>query len=470
MTEGNGNENFRIGIVSGKLGDVDGVSLEVDKWVTVLHRLGHTIFTIAGRYATALSNVEPERQLVCEEIQFGSPEQIYYEKLVFPHLHKHPPHISEEKKSDIMESLEIEGGQVASQLFELIQNNAIDVVVGQNTNAMPMTLLGGVAMYRLATSQRIATILHHHDFWWERSRFSNNHIEPLLSKIMPPVDPGIEHIVISTYAAHILSSLKRVQPLVIPNCEDFDDPVTLDDFNSDFREEFGFGEDDILIIQPTRIVRRKRIEDSVELVGRLINLHRELAGRIRFIISLYQGDEPDEDYIHHIQDRARELGVDMHLISNRVAARRGVDAEGRKLYTNRDVLVNADLVTYLPLWEGFGNAFLEAVAARVPVVISTYLVYKTDIKIMGFENIEVLDRYDEDGHLIFTDDVVELMYAAVTDMKLRKRMVERNFAIGKRYFGLERLNEMLSRVIDDYGDEIRASRRRIKKSKTLYSV
>ena len=38
---------FRIGIISGKLGDVDGVSLEVDKWIGILGEMGHKVHTIA---------------------------------------------------------------------------------------------------------------------------------------------------------------------------------------------------------------------------------------------------------------------------------------------------------------------------------------------------------------------------------------------------------------------------------------
>ena len=56
----NRNGTFRIGIISGKLGDVDGVSLEVDKWITILSKFGHKIFTIAGRYAKELPNVPTE--------------------------------------------------------------------------------------------------------------------------------------------------------------------------------------------------------------------------------------------------------------------------------------------------------------------------------------------------------------------------------------------------------------------------
>jgi mannosylglucosylglycerate synthase len=464
------NERFRIGIISGKLGDVDGVSLEVDKWIGILAAQGHEVFTISGTYGSQLTALPTEHQLVCEEIQFGSPEQIYYEKLVFPHLHRHSPHISEERKKEITDGLEIEGNEVANTLLEMVQEKDIDVIVAQNTNAMPMTLLGGIGIYKLAAERRVATIFHHHDFWWERSRFSNNHIESLLSKIMPPADPGMEHVVLSSYAAHILRSIKRVQPRVIPNCEDFEHPVGIDDYNGAFRSELGFSDSDLLIVQPTRIVRRKRIEDSVEFVARLMEAHPEAAERVHLIISLYQGDEPDENYIQEILEFARERHVEIHLISDRVSAVRGTDDRGRMLFTNRDVLANADLVTYLPVWEGFGNAFLEAVAACVPVVITTYLVYKTDLKIMGFENIEILDRYDEQGRLLIEESVVEYAFRVLADASLRDSMTKKNFEIGKRSFGLGTLHHLLSEMFADYGDEIRASRKRVKKSKALYSV
>lgn len=463
-------DRFRIALVSGKLGGVDGVSLEVNKWVKILQDQGHQVFTIAGRYASPLAEIPRERQLLCEEIRFDSPEQRNYETMVFPYLSKRPPHLTEERLREIVEELETQGREVANLLMELIQEHRIDVLVGQNTNAMPMTLLGGLAMYRLATVERVATIFHHHDFWWERSRFSNARIENLLNRIMPPVDPGLEHVVISSYAAHILSSLKRVRPHIIPNCEDFESPVHVDEYNGDFRSQLGFRDDDILVLQPTRIVPRKRIEDSVELVGAFQRKYPDLASRVHYIISLYQGDEPDENYIDLIRRRAEQLGVQLHLISDRVASVRGTNRQGEKLYTNRDVLANADLVTYLPIWEGFGNALLEAVAAKVPVVTTTYLVYKTDIMPTGLRNIEVRDRYSSEGALAIEDRVLEEMHYLLTHPEERTRRVENNFEIARREFGFDSLEERLTGVFAEYADEIRASRRRIEKSLARYSV
>lgn len=466
----NDNNHFRIGFVSGKLGDVDGVSLEVDKWIEVLTEMGHEVYTIAGKYGSSLKSIPEENQILFEKIRFGSPEQHNYETHFFPHLYRFPPHHSWEKRKEVLENLEAEGTEVANQLLEKLQRHNLDVLVAQNTNAMPMTLLGGMGIHKLATEHRVATIFHHHDFWWERSRFSSNHIEQLLGEIMPPVAPGLEHIVLSSYAAHILASIKRVAPIVVPNCEDFDNAIQRDEYNGDFREQLGFEENDILIVQPTRIVRRKRIQDSVELVGRLIDKYPKIGDRVHFVISLYQGDEPDENYIEEISRLAKQRGVAMHMISDRVASERTTDGEGRKLYTNRDVLANADIVTYLPVWEGFGNALLEAIAAKVPVVTTAYLVYKTDIKLSGFENIEIRDDYDDEGRLIIPEGAVDEMYRLITDREARSRMVEKNFRIGQREFGFKTLRSKLEFVLADYGDEIRASRKRIEKGKVSYSV
>ena len=469
MANGQGNI-FKIGVICGKLGDVDGVSLEVDKWIKILLELGHEVYTISGKYSSTLTSIPKKNQLLLESIRFGSPEQNYYENLLFPHLQKYPPHLSEEKIKKIVTKLEIEGTDVALRLFEFVKDLNIDVIIAQNTNAMPMTLLGSMGVYKLATEQRVASIFHHHDFWWERSRFSHNHIESLLSKIMPPSDPGLEHIVLSSYSAHILRSLKRVHPKVIPNCEDFDNPVQRDSYNSDFRKQLGFRDSDILIVQPTRIVRRKRIEDSIEFVGRFLKKYPAYKASIQFIISLYQGDEPDKNYFNQIQLLAKDLEVPLHLISDRVSSERKNDADGRKIYTNRDVLANADIVTYLPVWEGFGNALLEAYAAKVPVINTDYLVYKTDIKIMGFNSIEIRDTYNDDGKLIIPERALDELDEVLSNPVKRKKMVERNFRIAKKEFGLKMLKKLLKEVFDDYSDEIRASRKRIQKSKKEYSV
>ncbi|MCG8451933.1 MAG: glycosyltransferase family 4 protein [Spirochaetales bacterium] len=461
---------FRIAFVSGKLGDVDGVSLEVDKWISILNALGHDVYTIAGFYRQPVRAVSHEKQILLPQIAFDSKEQRYYETLVFPHLTQKHTHFTERRKEDIRNELEAAGLEVGNRLYEIIQEYRIDCIIAENTNAMPMSLLGGIAVHAVATMKRVATIFHHHDFWWERSRFCDNIIETLLNRIMPPSDLGTEHVVISSYASHILSSIKRVNPVVIPNCEDFSSPHERDSWNEDFRQEMGFTEEDILIVQPTRIVPRKRIEDSVRLVARFKEAYPQFAPHVQFIVSLYQGDELDHGYIEGIKRLARELDVPLWLISDRIASQRTRNAQGQKLYTTRDVLVHADLATYLPVWEGFGNAFLEAVSCRVPIITTTYLVYKTDIQSVGFQALEIRDKYDENGLLIITDQVVQGMRTLLEDEDERKEVIEQNFLVGQQEFGFEVLERKLCELLEGYSDEIRASRRRLEKSLASYSV
>ena len=461
---------FKIAFISGKLGDVDGVSLEVDKWIEVLTGEGHEVFTIAGYFANPVQGVISENQYLLEALRFDSTLQKHYEKMLFPYITKKPTHMTSSTRNIILDEMMVEGEDLGSDIYHYLQDNEIDLVIAENTNAMPMTLLGGIAVYNLLNEYKVATIFHHHDFWWERSRFSQNRIESLLNSIMPPSDIGAEHVVISSYSAHILSSIKRVIPVVIPNCENFEKPAVLDSYNSHFRQDLGFKKDDLLFVQPTRIVPRKRIEDSVRLVGKYGRRYPEVKNKIKFIISLYQGDELDDSYIDQIKYLADSESVDLHLISERVSPVRMVNDKGQKIYTSRDVLVNADIVTYLPKWEGFGNAYLESVSCRVPVVVSTYLVYKTDIKGAGFDNIEIRDDYTEEGLLNIPESVLDKIHIILNNSDKKYEMVNSNFKIGREEFSFNILKSKLNELLELYSDEIRASRRRLQKSNRNYAV
>ncbi len=464
-------DTYRLAVVCGKLGDVDGVSLEVDKWIETLQGMGHEIYTVAGHYAAELPAVPEERRLTVPSLRFDYKFQKNIEPVMFPHIvpgNKNNSSSKERKK--LMESLDLKGSEAAEEIHQFVMEKKIDCLIAQNTNAMPMTLIGGLAVYKMACEYKTAVIFHHHDFWWERSRFSGNHMEDLLKDIMPPTDPSLEHVVISSYAAHNLRTIKRVNPHIVPNCEDFSTPPVRDEYNGDFRKELGYAADDILFLQPTRIVPRKRIEDSIILVSRFQKKYPELKEKIRFIISLYQGDELDDSYVHEIRALADTEEVKLDLIAERVASVRGTDDKGRKLYTNRDVLVNADFITYLPIWEGFGNALLETVAARVPLAVATYLVYKTDIMNRGLECVEIRDDYDENGRLLIPDNSLKQIHQIVTDPAVRAVMTENSFNAMERAFGMPVLKEKLSFILESYGDEILASRRRLNKKQTTFSV
>jgi hypothetical protein len=71
-----------------------------------------------------------------------------------------------------------------------------------------------------------------------------------------------------------------------------------------------------------------------------------------------------------LHDRIADAGIDVRFIADRVGEARGRRGRGR-IYTLFDVYPHADLVTYPSHYEGFGNAFLEAIYFGKPVVVNT---------------------------------------------------------------------------------------------------
>jgi hypothetical protein len=77
-----------------------------------------------------------------------------------------------------------------------------------------------------------------------------------------------------------------------------------------------------------------------------------------------------------------------------MADRRQLNQEGQKVYVLSDLYPHADLVTFPSLYEGFGNALLESIYFRLPLVIGRYSVYQRDIEPKGFRlpTIDGVDR------------------------------------------------------------------------------
>ncbi|MCJ7625775.1 MAG: glycosyltransferase, partial [Anaerolineaceae bacterium] len=128
-------------------------------------------------------------------------------------------------------------------------------------------------------------------------------------------------------------------------------------------------------------------------------------------------------------------------IKNYVGAERG-KINGNKLYSLWDIYKHANLVTYPSNYEGFGNALLEAVYSKKPVVVNRYPVYNADIKPLGFEFIEL------DGFI--DGSTVERVRQLLQDQGSFVEAAKRNFEIAREHFSLEVLEKKLSELIASF--------------------
>ena len=106
----------------------------------------------------------------------------------------------------------------------------------------------------------------------------------------------------------------------------------------------------------------------------------------------------------------------------------------------------ADFVTYPSLWEGWGNQFLEAVKAKLPLLIFEYPVFNQDIKDKGFQVISLGDQirdYNEEGLARVEDQIIEdaanQAVDLLTDATIRQSVVDHNHSIALEHFSLDTL-------------------------------
>jgi len=156
------------------------------------------------------------------------------------------------------------------------------------------------------------------------------------------------------------------------------------------------------------------------------------------IIAHSSGDEGDE-YSERVAKYAELMGVEVIFAAPWIAHRRGTDPQGRKQYTIWDAYQQADLITYPSTYEGFGNAFLEAVYYRKPILSNRYAIYRTDIEPCGFKAILM------EGFL--TDDVVDQVRRVLLDKNCCREIADHNYELGARFFSYHRVEDELRAIL-----------------------
>ena len=409
----------RIAFVSTRIQGTDGVSLEIEKWANILERMGHQCFYIAGA-----CDRPADRSVVIAKAHFDHPAIQEINRQCFGREVRNPA---------VGAEIHSMAWMLKQKLREALDQLAIDLIIAENCVTIPMNIPLGLALVETIMECGISCIAHHHDFVWERERFLVNAVDDHLHAAFPPPLSQVQHVAINSRAAKEFSRRTGLSCRMIPNVMDFENtPPPPDEYSQGFRESIGLTQDDHLILQPTRIVQRKGIETSLELIRRLNDRHCKL------VITHGSGDE-GHAYAERVRQYADLLGVEFVLAEPWISSERGTMPDGRKVYTIWDAYANADFVTYPSTYEGFGNAFLEAVYFKKPVLCNLYGIYRTDIEPCGFEEILM------DGFL--TDDVVDQVRRVLSDEQHRNAMVEHNFEVARQYFSYDRVETELRALL-----------------------
>jgi glycosyltransferase involved in cell wall biosynthesis len=415
------NRQSRIGFISTRLAGTDGVSLETVKWANILTGLGHECFYFAGE-----SDWPAERTHLVPEAHFEHPEIQSLTRDLFD---------DQNRLLQTSKRIQAIKDHLKNHLYQFIRSFHLDLLIAENALSIPMNIPLGLALTELIAETNIPTIGHHHDFAWERRRFKVTAASDYQLGAFPPILPSVRHVVINSYAARQLALRTGLSSILIPNVMDFDSPPPEPDaYAADFRPAFGIGPDEYLLLQPTRVVPRKRIELAIELARRLALECTTL------VISHSSGDEGTA-YETYLRDYANLMGVRVLFATDVIARHRGQMPDGRKIFALADVYQQSDLVTYPSTVEGFGNAFLETIYYRRPIVISAYEIYRRDIQPKGFWVIEFGD--------FITEDTIQRARSVLRDPALVAEMAELNYELGRRYYSYRTLEKRLVALVSE---------------------
>lgn len=276
----------RCTIVSYRLGGPDGVSVEAAKWQWALSRLGFSVSTVAGGGHAD--------QLV-EGLDIDQPE-----------------------------------GPAPGAIDEALAD--ADLVVVENLCSLPMNPAAGAAVAAALKGRR--AVLHHHDLPWQRPQF--------VGWPAPPDDRNWLHVAINDISRSQLAE-HGIPAVTIRNAFDLRAPAS--GARVATRTALGIGDDDRLVLQPTRAIPRKDVPAAVRLA--------EALGATYWLLG------PAED--GYGGELAEVLGA------ARVPV---IHQPGR--WSATDAYAACDAVLFPSTWEGFGNATVEAAIHRRPLAIGAY--------------------------------------------------------------------------------------------------
>jgi glycosyltransferase involved in cell wall biosynthesis len=444
-----------IGMIHYKVGGTDGVSLEMDKWRYVLEAMGHKVHYCAGDLGTV------DGTLVEEMFHHREDAHRLYTN-TFLSLDAYPD--ADAYRQDLYSKANV----IQGKLRDFISDKQIDFLIPENVWSVAVHPSVAVALARVVRDLNIPALAHNHDFYWERREGVALTCAPAIEfaqKYLPPRDPLVRHVTINSLGQQALWERKGLGASVVPNVFEFDEPPWQEDaYNRDFRERIGLCDRDLIILQATRVVSRKGIELAVDFVRALDTPERRAQlksrgvydgrafgddSRIVLVMAGYTQDDTT-GYTDRLRQKIKAVGIDAIFIEDLVGSRRQV-RDGGKIYSLWDTYVYADFITYPSMWEGWGNQLLEALRAKVPLMLFEYPVYQADIKEKGLRVVSLgneIEGQDERGLVHVAPAVIEAAadeaVTLLTDGDLRREVVDHNFEVGERYYSMTALEKYLA--------------------------
>ena len=435
----------------------DGVSLQMMERANLLEEMGHKV-AICSAYSWAdfpIPSLEFDSEKVTQMMRnlFGSRLLDFASEAEF-------------KKTFDASCLELK-----EELAKVIGSFKPSVLFAHNMMSLPVHPVATVALTELLRETNLPCAAIHHDILSEGAyKFTPtcNFAKAILEEYYPPKMHNLRHWTINSLNQRALKK-KGIDAGIMHDTIDFDqefDPAEQARTRASLRGNHGIKPNDVVLFVGARIVPNKQMELAGHLTATLHGLRRKMIGSKLYNgevfseesqVILVLGGRPEHTYADY-QEKLFALFDSLRIVwmyvGNEVRPKWAEDGTFHALYP--DMYNLADFVLYPSAWEGFGGLLLKAFASRLPVVVFEYPVFKDDIAPKGVRVVSlgdcILEERDPAGLVQLAPEVLTKaaheVLAILTNPEMYHEVTNHNFAIGKRYFGLDVPRSQLRDVIN----------------------
>jgi hypothetical protein len=137
--------------------------------------------------------------------------------------------------------------------------------------------------------------------------------------------------------------------------------------------------------------------------------------------------------------------VDIRMVKAKIANPLVSNGNCKGTHSLWDIYPSAEFVSYPSLCEGFGNALLEAVYFKKPLLVNRYRVFSKDIEPKGF-NFAVMDGF-------LSKNAIRSVREILRSPARQQEMASHNYEVASRHYSYAVLDSSLSTMIDDLFSE-----------------
>jgi len=274
--------------------------------------------------------------------------------------HNHPAlkYVSEQPRPSA-KTMAVRVRTFLSRLFA--ENSTKKAVVWAHNQALGRNLLLTRELERLCRRLGLLLIFHHHDWWfdnrwqrWPEIRASGFGSLSRVAQTVFPVDSSVRHVAINQHDAAVLQHHFPQLSGWVPNPASVTTAEPLLDERAMRRwVHRQIGTNAPLWVMPCRLLRRKNVAEALLLA-------RWLRPGAWLVTTAGVSSPEEQPYAARLNSAAKRYGWPLRLS---VLA----ETEGRGP-TVADLLAASETVLLTSLQEGFGLPFIEAAAARRPLI------------------------------------------------------------------------------------------------------